>query len=154
MLTDEEKKEIEKYFDRYEQRQPIVPEALKIVQRYRGWVSDESVRDIAKMLEVTPDEVESVATFYTMIFRRPVGRHVILICDSVSCWVMGYNPLRDHLQTILGINQGETTKDGRFTLLPVACLGICEQAPAMMVDEDVYGNLSSEKIAAILKQYE
>lgn len=154
MLTGEEKKEIERYFSQYEQKQSVVPEALKIVQRYRGWVSDESVRDIANMLEVTAEEVESVATFYTMIFRKPIGRHVILICDNVSCWIMGYNPLREHLESVLGINLGETTKDGRFTLLPSACLGVCEQAPAMMVDEEVYGNLSSKKIDAILQRYE
>ena len=94
-------------------------EALKIVQRHRGWVSDDGLRDVADILDMTPDELDSVATFYNLIFRKPVGRHVILICDSVSCWIMGYE--RDpatYLKERLGIGLGETTADGRFTLLP------------------------------------
>jgi NADH-quinone oxidoreductase subunit E len=153
MLTDEERKEIEKHIGRYEQKKSVVPEALIIVQRHRGWVSDESVRDIATELEMTPDEVESIATFYTLIFRKPVGRHVILICDSVSCWIMGYNPLRLHLEKILGITLGQTTKDGRFTLLPTACLGLCDKAPAMMIDDEVYGNLMPNHLDEILDRY-
>jgi NADH-quinone oxidoreductase subunit E len=126
---------------------------LKIVQRHRGWVSDEAVCDVAQYLGLSPDEVEAVATFYTTIFRRPVGRHVILICDSVSCWIMGYVNLRDHLRRSLGIDLGQTTTDGRFTLLPNACLGVCEIAPAMMVDDQVYGHLTNERIDQILAEY-
>ena len=153
MLSSAEKQEIEAEITLYEERRGATPDALKIVQRHRGWVSDEAVCDVAAFLGLSPDEVESVATFYTMIFRRPVGRHVILICDSVSCWITGYVNLRDHLRTALGIELGQTTPDGRFTLLPNACLGVCEIAPAMMVDDQVYGNLTGERIDAILAEY-
>lgn len=129
-------------------------EALNIVQRHRGWVSDEAVKDVAGMLDMTPHELDAVATFYSFIFRRPVGRHVILICDSISCFVMGYNPLLDILKSKMGIAFGETTADNRFTLLPISCLGACDRAPAMMVDEDLYGPVTAEMMEEILKKYD
>jgi NADH-quinone oxidoreductase subunit E len=153
MLSPEERKEIEEECAMYEHRRPATPEALKVVQRHRGWVNDEAIKDVAEMLGASPEEVESVATFYNLIFRRPVGRHVILICDSVSCYIMGYETMKEHLSRKLGVDLGETTSDGRFTLLPNACLGVCEDAPAMMVDEDVHGNLTVEKIDEILQKY-
>jgi NADH-quinone oxidoreductase subunit E len=154
MLTDEEKREIESGRHPNEPRDMAVPEALKIVQRRNGWVSDEGVRDIAEYLGVTADQVDAIATFYTLIFRRPVGRHVILICDSVSCWVMEYNEIREHLAKRWGLDLGQTTADGRFTLLPTACLGACDLAPVMMVDKDLHGNLTPEKVDRILERYE
>jgi NADH-quinone oxidoreductase subunit E len=153
MLNDEERREIDVEKRLHRDPQGAVCEALKIVQRRRGWVSDESVKDIATFVGVSPTQVERLATFYSLIFRRPVGRHVILICDSVSCWIMGYNPLREHLSARLGIVLGETTSDGRFTLLPVACLGACDLAPAMMVDTDLHGNLTAESMDRILDTY-
>ena len=154
MLTEQEKLEIEEEIPRYETARAVIPEALKIVQRRKGWVSDEDVRDVAAFLGAAPSEVEGIATFYNVIYRRPVGRHVILICDSVSCWIMGYENVRDHLFRQLGIVPGDTTVDNRFTLLPTACLGACDRAPAMMVDEDLHGELTPEKIDEILKRYE
>lgn len=153
MLSEHEKHEIDEELKTLPQRRAAVPEALKAVQRHRGWVSDDGVRDIAEYLGVTPAEVDSVATFYSAIFRRPVGRHVIMICDSVSCWITGYHGLLEHLTRRLGIGLGETTADGRFTLLPNACLGLCEQAPAMLVDREPYGNLTPDKIDEILSRY-
>jgi NADH-quinone oxidoreductase subunit E len=153
MLTEEEKREIETELHHYEQKQAACVEAMKIVQRHRGWVSDENIRDIARLLEMTPDELDGVATFYNLIFRRPVGKHVILICDSVSCWIMGYKDLRQHLTDRLGINLGETTTDGRFTLLPIVCLGTCDHAPALMIDNELYRDLDPQKIDAILEKY-
>ena len=88
------------------------------MQQHRGWVSDESIADVAEALQMTPVELDGVATFYNMIFRKPVGRHVILLCDSVSCWIMGYERLREHLQARLGIGLGETTR--RWPLHPAA----------------------------------
>lgn len=153
MLTAEEMREIEEGLKPYPLRRAGVIEALKVVQARRGWVSDEGVRDIAACLEMSPEEVEDVATFYNLIFRRRVGRHVILLCDSVSCWVMGYDLLREHLVSRLGIGLGGTTPDGRFTLLPIVCLGACEIAPAMMVDDDLHGNLDPGRIDEILERY-
>jgi NADH-quinone oxidoreductase subunit E len=153
MLTVEERQEIEAEIPRYEQKRAVCVEAMKIVQRHRGWVSDESIRDIADVLEMSPDELDSVATFYDLIFRRPVGKHVILVCDSVTCWVMGYNSLREQLRQRLGIQPGETSADGRFTLLPIACLGTCDHAPALMIDNDLYRDLDSKQMDEILAKY-
>ncbi|WP_212003437.1 NADH-quinone oxidoreductase subunit NuoE [Chitinophaga sp. HK235] len=128
-------------------------EALKIVQQQRRWISDESVEDIAAMLEMSTAEVDSVATFYNLIFRRPVGRHIILLCDSISCYVMGFTALRQQLQSLLHINYGQTTTDERFTLLPNACLGTCDHAPALMIDEDLYRDVKPEDLEKILEKY-
>ena len=153
MLTAEEKKEIEAEFPSYEQKRAVCVEALKIVQLHRGWVSDEALIAVAEFLEMTPAELEAVATFYNLIFRKPVGKHIILVCDSVSCWIMGYERILQHLQERLGVVLGETTADGVFTLLPIVCLGACDQAPAMMIDDELYGNLNPTKIDEILASY-
>jgi len=153
MLTEIERQEIMTELQKYSLKQAGCIEALRIIQKYRGWVSDEGIRDIAKILEMTPDEVDSVATYYNLIFRKPVGKHVILVCDSVSCWIMGYDFVREHLTSRLGIHLGETTADGQFTILPVACLGACDKAPAMMVNNELHAYLDEERIDEILKKY-
>src|SRR5207244_10153827 len=88
MLTTEERSEIEAEFPRYPTKQAVCIEAMRIVQRHRGWVSDDSLRDIAELVEMSVTELDSIASFYNLIFRKPVGRHVIMLCDSVSCWIM------------------------------------------------------------------
>ena len=123
------------------------------MQKRFGFVSDPHLAEVAALLEMTPAELDGVATFYNLIFRRPVGRHVILLCDSVACWVMGEAAARAQLRERLGIKPGETTADGRFTLLPIVCLGHCDHAPAMMVDEDQYGDLDAARLDAILDRY-
>lgn len=153
MLTAEEMYEIETEAANYPKREAVLIDALKIVQRHRGWVSDESVRDIAGHLDISPADVDSVATFYNLIFRKPVGRHVIMVCDSVSCWIMGCDRVRNHLHERLGIQMGQTTPDNRFTLLPIVCLGCCDHAPAMMVGSDLHSDLDPHKIDAELEKY-
>ena len=153
MLTDIEKQQIDAQAQQYTQKQAACIEALKIVQEQRGWISDESIQDIAAYLEMTPDELDSVATFYNLIFRKPVGQHVIHVCDSVTCWIMGYERLRQQLIDQLGIDLGQTTADNRFTLLPIVCLGTCDHAPAMMVDNDLHQDVEPEKIDEILAKY-
>jgi NADH-quinone oxidoreductase subunit E len=134
-------------------KKAAVIEALKIVQLHRRWISDESVGAIAEHLEMSAAEVDSVATFYNLIFRKPVGRHVILLCDSISCYVMGYPKMYAALQKHLNINFGETTEDNRFTLLPNACLGCCDHAPALMIDDDLFSDIKEEDLAGLLTNY-
>ena len=154
MLTSDEQKEIEAVLRHYPLKKGAGIDALKIVQKHRGWVSDDALKDVAAALKMSPSELDAVATFYNLIFRRPVGRHVILVCDSVSCWIMGYDTLADHLKQRLGIGFGETTADGRFTLLPHVCLGACDRAPVMMIDEELFVELDAEKIDGILASFE
>lgn len=153
MLSETEKQQIEQELEHVPVKKAACIEALKIVQEHRRWVSDESIADIAGILEMSTAEVDSVATFYNLIFRKPVGRHVILLCDSISCWVMGYNGLLKELTGLLAISYGETTADGRFTLLPNACLGTCDHAPALMIDNDLYRDLEAGMISSILEKY-
>jgi NADH-quinone oxidoreductase subunit E len=152
VLTEQEKREIEAEFHQYAQKRAACIDALKIIQRRRGWVSDENIRDLAGFLEMTPEELDSVATFYNLIFRKPVGRRVILICDSVSCWIMGCDRIREHLTARLGIGLGETSADGEFTMLPIACLGACDHAPALMIDEALHLDLELGRLDRILER--
>jgi len=153
MLTETETQEIDEEIKLVPYRKAAVIEALKIVQHQRGWISDDSVAAIAGYLEMSAAEVDSVATFYNLIFRKPVGRHVILLCDSISCYVMGYQKLYEGLRQQLNIRFGQTTADDRFTLLPNACLGCCDRAPALMIDDDLYTDLQPEALEGILQKY-
>jgi NADH-quinone oxidoreductase subunit E len=153
MLTAEEREEIEAKLSDYPNTQAVAIEAMLIIQRHQGWVSDEKLHDLSDLLRLSVANLDSVATFYNLIRRRPVGRHVALICDSVSCWIMGSDRMRDHLCTRLGTSVGGTTSDGQFTLLPIVCLGACDHAPAMMIDDTLHEDLNERKIEEILAQY-
>ena len=154
MLLKEEKQQIEDELKKFPVKSAACIDALKIIQQHRRWVPDESIVDVAEILDMTTAEVENVASFYNLIFRKPVGRHVILLCDSISCWITGYESIQQLLKEKLGITFGETTEDDRFTLLPIQCLGNCDRAPTMMIDHDLYDNLSAEKMDEILNKYE
>jgi NADH-quinone oxidoreductase subunit E len=153
MLTEEEIKEIQKEVKQYPYPAVACIDALKIVQQHRGWVSDESVKDIAQVLRISSEEVDSVATFYSRIYRKPVGRNVILICDSVSCMIMGYESLYQYISKKLDISFGGTSSDGRFTLLPISCLGDCDNAPVMIINNDHFNRVTIERIDELLKLY-
>ena len=152
-LTDEEIHEIEHEMELYPDKRAVGLEALKIVQKHQGWVSDESMLAISKFLEIPVSDLESVATFFNLVYRQPVGENVILFCYSVSCWVMGCESMRSHINEELGIDFGQTSEDGKFTLLPVPCLGDCDKAPVMMVGDDLHRNLTQEKINEIILSY-
>jgi NADH-quinone oxidoreductase subunit E len=154
VLSHEEREEIERESAHYPTKEAVCIDAMKIVQRRRGWLSDEDLRDIGDLLGMSLDELDGVASFYNLIFRKPVGRHVITVCDSVSCWIMGYERLRQGLSEKLGIKMGETTVDGRFTLLPIVCLGACDHAPVMMIDNDLHRDVDPQKIDGVLDKYE
>jgi NADH-quinone oxidoreductase subunit E len=154
MLTAEEQNEINHELEHYPNKQAVCIDAMLIVQRHRGWVSDESIRDIAEFLGMSTADLDGVATFYNLIRRKPVGRHVALICDSISCWIMGCDRVRDQLCTRLGTTLGGSTADGRFTLLPIVCLGACDRAPAIMIDDDLHTDLDEQRIDQILEQYQ
>ncbi len=149
-LTELETAEIRAAADHYPDKSAASIEALKIVQRQRGWVSDESLKAVAELLEMSPADLDGVATFYNLIYRKPVGQKVIHYCDSVSCWMLGAENVREHLSRRLGIGLGETTPDGRYTLLPIVCLGACDHAPALMVGDELYGDLDEVGIDTIL----
>ena len=125
-------------------------DVMKELQRHFGWLTDEAVVAAAGVLGLSPLQVEELATFYEMIYRRPVGKRVIHVCDSISCWATGCETLMARIAAFLGVEPGETTADGIFTLLPCACLGMCGDGPAMMVGETLYGRLDPEKAEELL----
>jgi NADH-quinone oxidoreductase subunit E len=142
--------EIEHEISLYPDKRAVGLEALKIVQKHQGWVSDESLLAIADYLELSAADLEGVATFFNLVYRQPVGRNVILFCNSVSCWIMGCDSMREHLKKSLGIDFGQTTKDGEYTLIPVPCLGDCDKAPVMMIGETMHRHLTPESIDKIV----
>lgn len=152
-LSEAERSAIEHEMHHYEDPRAASIEALKIVQKARGWVPDGAADAIGAILGIPASDVEGVATFYSQIFRQPVGRHIIRVCDSMTCFVGGHENLLDSLKDKLGIAPGQTTADGRFTLLPVCCLGNCDKAPAVMIDDDTYGNLDANGIVQLLEAY-
>ncbi len=152
-LCEEEIAEIEHERTLYPDTRAVGLEALKIVQKQRGWVSDESLLAVAEYLGLPVAELEGVATFFNLIYRRPVGKNVILYCNSVSCWIMGCDQVREKVSEELGIEFGETSEDGEFTLIPVPCLGDCDRAPVMMVGPDLHRNLDRKDLGELFSRY-
>ena len=130
----------------------LVVDVMLELQDHYGYLSDEALEAAASLLDLTPLEVEELATFYTFIYREPVGKYVIHVCDSVVCWMDGYESVQDHLCAKLGIKMGETTADGLFTILPVCCIGYCDRSPAILINRNVYGPMTPEKLDDILEK--
>ncbi len=129
--------------------------ALRLVQAHFRWISTPHLREVAELLGMSADDLDGVATYFNLLFRRPVGRHVIMLCDSVSCWIMGREPLCAHLCRTLGVKPGETTADDAITLLPTVCIGHCDHAPAMLVDDTLHGDVdipTLDRLVAVLKE--
>ena len=152
-LSEAEIAEIEHEMTLYPDKQAVGLEALKIVQKHQGWVSDESLLGIARFLDMPVADLEGVATFFNLVYRQPVGRRVMLFCNSVSCWIMGCDKMRRHITDRLGIDFGQTSDDNEFTLIPVPCLGDCDNAPVMMVGEDLHRRLTMESIDSLIEHY-
>ena len=152
MIPDELKESLLKQIDHVEHPRELAVDVMFAIQDYYGYLTDEGVEESAQLLKMSPLEVEQLATFYTFIYREPVGKYVIHVCDSVVCWMDGYESIKDYLSKTLKIQAGETSPDGLFTLLPVCCVGYCDRSPAMLINKKVYGNLTTEKIDGILAQ--
>lgn len=153
MLSPEERNELDELRGHYKTARAASVTVMKHLQAKRGWLSDETLRDAADFLDLPVSDIEGLATFYSLLYRRPVGRNVILLCDSISCWVCGCEGIREHIQERLGVGPGETTPDGEFTLLPICCLGNCDRAPTMMVGPDLHERLTPERVDEILDGY-
>ncbi|PHS71722.1 MAG: NADH-quinone oxidoreductase subunit NuoE [Cycloclasticus sp.] len=149
MLSDTEITEIDAEVAHLPTPAAAAIDALKIVQEHRGWVSDGSIKAIAKHLNMSAAELDGIATFYSMIFRKPVGNKVILLCDSISCWIKDCDGLQKKITQQLGIKAGETTADNEYTLIPVTCLGACDKAPVLMVGDDLHENIDEKYLQAL-----
>lgn len=150
-LTADEVAAIEHEASIMETREAAGIEALKIVQAHRGWISDDSLYAISDLLAMPVAQLEGVATFYNLIYRQAVGKHVIHLCDSIACHLTGTNKVLQAIKQHLQIDYGETSQDGQFTLLSNACLGGCDKAPVMMIGEEHYEALTPESAIDILQ---
>jgi NADH-quinone oxidoreductase subunit E len=135
----------------YPDRRAALLPVLRLAQETLGYVSPEAEVYVAGLFDLSPAHVHEVATFYSLFFKQPVGRHVVSVCHNLSCTLLGAEDVIADLQERLGIEAGETTPDGRVTLFRVECLCACEVAPVMQVDDDYVGLLTREKIDAILE---
>jgi len=152
MIPQELKESLTEHIEQVEHPRELVVDVMFAIQDHYGYLTDEGVQETAGLLGMTALEVEQLATFYTFIYREPVGKYVIHVCDSVVCWMDGYESVRDYLSQQLEIQPGETTADGMFSLLAVCCIGYCDRSPAMLINRKAYGNLTAEKIDEILEK--
>ncbi len=152
MLPDELKNKLRKMIAGAESPREKAIDVMFEIQELQGWMSDEAMVEAAELLGMTPLQLEELATFYDYIYRSPVGKYVIKVCDSTVCWLEGHQRVVDYICSRLGIPLGGTTADGLFTLLPVCCIGYCDRAPAMVINKRVFGELTTEKIDRVLAQ--
>jgi NADH-quinone oxidoreductase subunit E len=152
MLPDEIKITLEAQIAHADHPQELVVDTMLALQDHYGYLSDEAVKQTAALVGMSALEVEELATFYTFIYREPVGKYVIHVCDSLICWMDGYESIQNYLCQKLDVEVGGTSADGFFTLLPVCCIGYCDRAPAMLINRKVYGALTAEKIDQILEK--
>jgi len=146
------KKELEKIMGRYPNPQAALLPALYLAQREFGSVSDEAITCLSQAMGIPKARIFGVATFYTMFNRKPVGKYFIQVCANISCAMMGATGLFEFLSEKLELKEGETSKDGKFTLVKVECLGACGEAPMMQINDHYYGNLTREKVNKILAE--
>lgn len=151
-LNDLELRAIQEEKKHYEDVKAVSIEALKIVQKSRGWISDELMREISGVLCISVSQLEEIATFYSQIYRQPVGRHVVKFCDSVVCYMLGCDHIKSTLEDILKIKPGQTTLNNQFTILPISCLGNCDKAPVIMINNITYTNVTSSDIPILLEK--
>lgn len=149
-LSPTEIQEINAEMSHYEDKTAVSIEALKIVQKHRGWVSDDCLVAVAGFLDMAPAQLEGIATFYNLIYRRPVGKTVIHYCNSVTCWMMGSEQIREHLCRRLNVALGEMSEDGEYTILPIVCLGACDHAPVAMVGDELKLDLTENAVNEFL----
>jgi NADH-quinone oxidoreductase subunit E len=151
MLPQETKNYWAERIKNFEHPRELAIDLMFAVQEHYGYLSDEALEEAGALLGMSPLELDELATFYTFIYRRPVGRYVIHVCDSLICWLDGYEKIADYLCRKLEIVPGQTTADGLFTVLPVCCIGYCDRSPAMLINRKAYGHLTAEKIDAVIE---
>jgi NADH-quinone oxidoreductase subunit E len=159
MLPPELRQGLESKITAVDHPRELAVDVMFALQQHYGYLSDAALEEGAQLLGLTPLELEEIATFYDFIYREPVGRFVIHVCDGVVCWMCHegweacpFESVRDYLCRKLAVQVGETTADGLFTILPVGCVGYCDHAPAMLINGVLYGPLTPEKIDQTLEK--
>jgi len=152
ILSEASVQAIRKFMQRYPNSRSAILPALHAAQNEVGWINREAMEDVATVLEMSVDQVEEVASFYSMYYTEPVGKYVLEVCKTVPCSMLGADAIIGHISATLGIQPGETTPDGMFTLFRVECLAACHRAPVMQVNHHYFQNLSQDRIADLIQQ--
>lgn len=152
-LGAEARAEIARLAGLYEHRQSALLPALFVAQREHGYLTPEALAGVAEALDLPLSEVVSVASFYSLLYLQPVGRHVIQVCTNLACMLNGCGAVVRRFRERLGVAPGGTTADGRFTLRTVECLAACEEAPAVLVDEDRWARVGPDDVDRVLERY-
>ena len=151
-LTPDRERELAELLTKYPTKMGALIPALHLCQDQNGWVSDDVVAFVSSRLDLPPAHVQGVVTFYTLFNQKPVGKHQVWVCRTLSCALRGSGDILHHCEKRLGIHAGETTKDGKVTLRTAECLASCGTAPMMQVDKDYHENLTKERVDEILKK--
>jgi NADH-quinone oxidoreductase subunit E len=152
MFSPETEEAFRKLAARYPVKRSALVPMLALAQQEHGWVRPEAIEYVATYLELSPSDVESVVSFYTLLHRRSVGQNVLLVCTNISCMLCGSDAIQATLREKLGIDWGETTPDGRFTLIEAECLGSCTTAPVLQVNGVFHENLTAGKVERLLDE--
>ena len=143
---------IQKILSRYPTKQAALLPVLWVAQETWGWISKEAAEEVARLLELPASHVDGVLTFYTMYNLRPVGRHLLQICTSISCHLAGAGELLEHCRARLGIGPEQTSGDGKFSLVEVECIAGCDKAPSIMVNDTYYEPMDGKKLGELLER--
>jgi NADH-quinone oxidoreductase E subunit len=150
VLSETACQQIQDLMGKYPRKRSALIPSLQLAQKETGYLSSEVIAEIARMFDLPPNEVNEVASFYTMLYKKPVGKYVIQVCTNISCMLCDAEKILDHLIKRLGIKPGETSGDKKFTLVEVECLGSCGTSPVIQINEDYYEDLTTEKVDQIL----
>lgn len=154
MISEQAKQRMRELASRYPVARSAVMPALYIAQQEEGYITQDALQAVAEALNVTVDDVESVATFYTMYYQKPPGRKIIKVCTSISCYLRNCDALVEHLEQRLGIKRGETTADGNYTLMTTECLASCGTAPVLQVNGEFVENVTFEMADALIDEFD
>jgi NADH-quinone oxidoreductase E subunit len=152
MISEQAKQRMRDLAARYPIARSAVLPSLHIAQQEEGYITKVGLQTVAEVLNLTVDDVESVATFYTMYYHKPAGKKVIKVCTSISCYLRNCDALLEHLEQRLGIKCGETTPDGNYTLLPIECLASCGTAPVLQVNDEFVENVTPAMADALIDE--
>src|SRR3989442_13300748 len=150
MISEQAKQRMRDLASRYPVARSAVMPALYIAQQEESYITKEGLSAVAEAIGMTVDDVESVATFYTMYYQRPPGKKVIKVCTSISCYLRNCDVLLEHLEQRLGIKRGETTADGNYTLMTAECLASCGTAPVLQINDEFVENATPSIAAALI----
>ena len=153
MISEQAKQRMRDLATRYPIARSAVMPALYIAQREEGYITQQALEAVAEALGLTVDDVESVATFYTMYYQHPPGRKVIKVCTSISCYLRGCDTLVSHLEKRIGVKRGETSADGNYTFMTAECLALCGTAPVLQVNNEFVENVTLEMVDALVDQW-